>query len=110
MRNRAAVVIVKDEQVCLIKRVVKDSVYYVFPGGGIEEGESPEEAAVREAYEELGLNVKVKECLAKVLFHGIQYYFEAEVLAGTFGTGHGEEYHSTSSERGSYTPCWIKLE
>ncbi len=35
----------------LIKRIRNGSVYYVFPGGGIEEGENPETGAKREAFE-----------------------------------------------------------
>ncbi|MDX8366570.1 NUDIX domain-containing protein [Cytobacillus sp. IB215665] len=34
-----------------MKRVVGDSVYYVFPGGGIESGETHEDGAKREALE-----------------------------------------------------------
>jgi 8-oxo-dGTP diphosphatase len=49
MRNRASVVIVEGAHVLLIKRNNKGRTYYVFPGGGIEVGESPQEAAVREA-------------------------------------------------------------
>lgn len=49
MRNRGSVVIAENGKVILIKRVRNESVYYVFPGGGIEEGETPEQAAKREA-------------------------------------------------------------
>ena len=33
--------------------------YYTFPGGGLEEGETEEEGAIREIKEELGINVKI---------------------------------------------------
>jgi 8-oxo-dGTP diphosphatase len=36
---------------------------YFLPGGGQEPGESPEEAAVREAYEECGLRIRILRCL-----------------------------------------------
>lgn len=54
MRNRGVAIIVQDGKIALIKRVRDDEVYYVFPGGGIEEGETSEEATKREIYEELG--------------------------------------------------------
>jgi len=62
MRNRASVVIVENNKVALIRRVREGLVYYVFPGGGIENGETPEEASKREAFEELGEEVQVNEC------------------------------------------------
>ncbi len=40
-----------------------------FPGGKIEFGEDPETAVIREAWEETGLNVKVKRLLPKIITH-----------------------------------------
>ena len=53
-RNRGAAIIVQEGKIALIKRIREDETYYVFPGGGIEEGETPEEATKREIFEELG--------------------------------------------------------
>ncbi|HEX4964695.1 MAG TPA: NUDIX domain-containing protein [Thermoanaerobaculia bacterium] len=36
---------------------------FFLPGGGQEEGESPEEAAVREVHEECGLRIRIVQCL-----------------------------------------------
>ncbi|EJQ49494.1 hypothetical protein IEQ_02949 [Bacillus cereus BAG6X1-2] len=49
-RNRGAAIIVQEGKIALIKRVREDEMYFVFPGGGIEEGETPEEATRREVY------------------------------------------------------------
>ena len=92
MRNRGSVVIVENDKVGLILRIRDGIVYYVFPGGGIEKGETPEEASKREAFEELGVEVKVNECLAKIEDNGTQYFFLSEIIKGTFETGQGEEY------------------
>lgn len=107
MRDRGAVVIIQNNRVALIKRVRTDSIYYVFPGGGIEPGETPEAAAKREAWEELGVKVKIQECLATVEFNGKQYFFQAIIREGEFGTGCGEEFND--SQRGAYIPLWIEL-
>ena len=56
---RARVVIVEHDRVALIRRVRDGHTYYLFPGGGVEPGETPLEAARREAYEELGVNVEL---------------------------------------------------
>ena len=59
---RAASIIyrqVSDEPEFLIVSASSDSSRYVLPGGKIELGESPEQAAVRESWEEAGARVRV---------------------------------------------------
>jgi len=109
MRNRGSVVIVENNKVALIRRVREGLVYYVFPGGGIENGETPEEAAKREAFEELGVEVQVNECIAEVEFNGTQFYFLSEIIGGEFGTGQGEEYTDNERDRGTYLPVWVEF-
>ena len=46
------------DQVLLIER--RDLPIWVLPGGGVDEGEKPEKAVVREFLEETGLSVKIK--------------------------------------------------
>lgn len=110
MRNRGSVVLIQNNKVGLVKRDREGSVYYVFPGGGVGPGETPETAAKREAFEEVGVEVEIQECLAKVNFKGIQYFFLAEITAGEFGAGHGEEYTDVERNRGTYLPVWIELD
>ncbi len=59
--------------------------HWLFPKGHIEEGESPEEAAVREVAEERGLKVKLGEKVGEVHYYygGKEYkveFFVAHVL------------------------------
>ncbi|PJN65177.1 hypothetical protein BAWEI_17160 [Bacillus mycoides] len=67
-RNRGAAIIIQGGKIALIKRVREGEMYFVFPGGGIEEGETPEEATKREVYEELGVHIQVEHLIAKVEF------------------------------------------
>lgn len=46
------------KQILLTRR--KDMPLWVLPGGGIDEGESPEQAVIREVNEETGLTVSIK--------------------------------------------------
>lgn len=110
MRDRGSAVLIDNKKVGLIKRIREGSIYYVFPGGGIEDGESPEEATKREAFEELGVEIKVNECLAKFEFNGTQYFFLSDIIKGTFGTGKGEEFTNKNRDRGIFLPMWVDIE
>lgn len=110
MRNRSSAVLIKGHSVGLIKRVREGKIYYVFPGGGIEKGETPEKAAEREAFEELGIEVNIKKLIAKINFNGAQYFFLSDIIGGIFGTGEGEEYTDKNRGRGDYLPVWVDIE
>lgn len=110
-RQRAAVVIVDEERVALIRRLRHGHTYHLFPGGGVEPGESLEDAAVREALEELGVEVQLGRLLGTVTYGASQQtYFEAVIMSGAFGTGTGAEMHSPpTSAIGSYEPVWAPV-
>lgn len=108
MRDRGSAVLIKHKKIALIKRVKNNVMYYVFPGGGIKKGETPIEATKREAYEELGIEVEVKECIAEVEFGGRQYFFLVNMTGGVFGSGQGEEF--TSAGTGTYIPVWVEID
>jgi 8-oxo-dGTP diphosphatase len=52
---RAAALIIKEDKILLMHRKKEGREYWVFPGGSVEEGETPEEAVIREIMEELSL-------------------------------------------------------
>ncbi len=115
---RARLIIVRGASVAVIERHRAERHYYVFPGGGIEEGESPEGAAVREAWEELGLRVAVRRLVARVTparpegtvpNERTTYVFLADVAGGAFGSGQGLEMVGARLERGAYTPRWLPV-
>jgi 8-oxo-dGTP pyrophosphatase MutT (NUDIX family) len=108
---RARAIIIRDNCIALIKRQRDGHIYYVIPGGGMEPGETPEQTAIRESLEELGLSIEIDRLLAEVTFYGKkQYYFLARVTGGKFGTGNGPEMLGKyPPERGTYTPMWIPL-
>lgn len=66
----------------------EDLPVWVFPGGGIDLGETPEEAVVREIFEETGLIVAVERRIGHYLPYGVLftdevYLFECRVVSGT---------------------------
>ncbi|MDX1701575.1 MAG: NUDIX domain-containing protein [Melioribacteraceae bacterium] len=109
MRIRSGAIIEIDGKIALIKRVRSNHEYFVFPGGGVEEGESLEAAAIREIKEELGIVIEIEKLLTTISFNNsMQYYFQAKYKTGVFGTGDGEEFKHTDTERGSYTPVLME--
>lgn len=113
MRTRAGIVLIEDNKVALIERHRGGLDYFVFPGGGMDEGETPEQAAVREAMEELGLEVAVVQKVATIHFdQNMQIYFLVERVGGEFGTGTGEEFTSDPNDpmAGIYIPLWIPID
>ena len=115
MRTRAGIVLIQDGNVALIERHRAGLNYFVFPGGGVDDGESPEQAAVREAMEELGVEVAIKQKVAEIQFgqNSRQVYFLVEQTGGDFGTGTGEEYTDAdpdSPKEGMYIPIWMPIE
>jgi 8-oxo-dGTP diphosphatase len=106
---RPATIVIKDENVLLVSSKYQDEEFYLFPGGGMEFGETIEEAAVRETFEETGVKVKIKD-----LFHVNEYiyaddwnkrsvsiFFLAEVV---------EILEPTTDDKGKIKEIrWIKL-
>jgi 8-oxo-dGTP diphosphatase len=115
MRIRAGIVLIQNGRVALIERYRAGLHYYSFPGGGVDEGESPEQTAVREALEELGIQVTIRQKIANVQlgYKSRQFYFLAEQTGGEFGTGTGEEFESSNlddPQKGMYIPIWMPIE
>jgi 8-oxo-dGTP diphosphatase len=110
MSYRAGIILLKSDMVALVERHRAGMHYFTFPGGHIDAGETPRQAAIRETEEELGLKVKLGRMIAKFRWEGDwQYYYLAEVLAGSFGTGNGNELYDPPPDRGTYHPLWLPL-
>lgn len=72
MRPRACAAIIRKGDILMVRRRHDGRTYWTLPGGGIEPGETPEQATVREVREETGLNAKV-----------VRFLFEEIYLGGT---------------------------
>ena len=87
MACAVAVVVTHRQRVLFGKRPTKSTGFeWQLPGGWIEPGESPQQAALREVLEETGLTLEAPEFVAITsnLFsprdHSITLYFEAECV------------------------------
>jgi len=109
-RIRAIGIIIKEGKILLLKRSVKDKgVYYTFPGGGVEEGETPEHAVIREIKEETNLDIEIEELLwdfKDMYHHGL--YFLAKNPRGEMELGEGPEKKKQSADD-NHEPLWVPL-
>lgn len=58
-RNRSQAMVCRDGKLLLVEHILKGRDFFNLPGGGIEEGETPAEAALRELKEETGVEGKI---------------------------------------------------
>ena len=84
-----------DDNVLLIERHRKENDvmlhYYTIPGGGVEEGETYREAAIRETKEETCCDIEIiKDLIIEDYGSGICHWFYGKYLSGTPELG-GEE-------------------
>ncbi len=63
IRYRACGVVIHREQILMVRHVHDGRDYWTLPGGGIESGETPEQAAAREVLEETGVRVTTERFL-----------------------------------------------
>lgn len=63
IRTAARAVIIKDEQLLVLRRTGVQGEFYVLPGGGQVHGESIQETLIREVLEEVSLEVGIEELL-----------------------------------------------
>jgi len=66
MRNRSVVFVIRDKKILMEKLCYGGRTFYSIPGGGIEEGETPEQTAIRELKEECGLDGVIIRKVAEV--------------------------------------------
>lgn len=79
-RPRACAAILKGDKILMVCHQTPSRIYWTFPGGGVEEGETLEQAVVREVKEETGLDVKpIRLLFEKDYGVGISYCYLAEL-------------------------------
>jgi 8-oxo-dGTP pyrophosphatase MutT (NUDIX family) len=105
-RSRAGAVVIRDGRILLIEYREGPNPFFEIPGGGIERGETPETAVLRELNEETGLTGTVGREIARVdrNLHGSHpgHYFLVEAH-GEIGPRAGLDIG------GDADPVWIPV-
>ena len=95
-RISAGALVDREGKLLLVRSVVPGKYdFWVSPGGGVKQGESLEEAAAREIWEEAGLSAKVGKLLYIEEFENpqcrfIKFWFAAEVTSSEINVTHPE--------------------
>lgn len=80
-RLRACAAIVRDGKILMVYHAHDSRKFWTLPGGGVEPGETPEQAAVRETLEECGLAVKIiRPLFERNYSFGREHTFLAEII------------------------------
>lgn len=98
INKRVGAVIYKANKVLLVHRFKNEGEYWVLPGGGVEEGESLDQALQREVREETGLDLIESELLG-VSNDGAHehYFYNCKLSEGEPQIGGPEKEDSSSN-------------
>ncbi|ASP37805.1 DNA mismatch repair protein MutT [Bacterioplanes sanyensis] len=110
MKPRACALILNEsQQILLIHRIKNDREYWVFPGGGIEAGETAEQAVIREVKEETSLIAKsVALVFEQFNADRKESYFSVDIASGKVELGNGPE-KLKQSRSNFYAPQWVDV-
>ena len=110
MRISSRCILIENRNVLLIYRERDGEKYYVFPGGGIEDGETKEACIKRECKEELGIDIEIKKYVYEVKGKDfVQHFFLIRRTAGEIGTGNPEEY-DVNRKGGIQIPMFVSID
>lgn len=113
LKREAARAIIFDAEGKIAFLEVRRDHYHKLPGGGIDDGENPKEAVVREALEEVGASIKLRDIkVGSILEHRshhklqqTSYCFIAD-LCGELGALQREESEIETQQ----FPIWVTLD
>ena len=113
MRRAVRAIVVKDDHLLVMHRNKFGQEYYTLIGGGIDSGESHEQALLREVAEETGVQVARPELVvveeAGAPF-GTQYIYLCQYVSGEpLLHADSEEAKVHALGQNLYTPMWLSL-
>lgn len=114
MRDAVRAIIFKDNNLLVMKRNKFGQEYYTLIGGGVDAGETIEQALVREIREETGVQTgQFRKVYVEDAgdMYGTQHVFWCEYLQGEPVLGPDtEEAKISALGQNTYQPMWLPLE
>lgn len=110
-RNRAVAVVIHEDKLLVMFRKNSEE-YFTFPGGGIEENETEEQATHRELYEETSIKIDIDRLIYKLDYDNgdTHYYFLSRYLSGEPRVQAGtNEYNDNQLGNDTYKPMWLPV-
>ncbi|MFO0781674.1 MAG: NUDIX domain-containing protein [Candidatus Saccharimonadales bacterium] len=109
-RDTGRGIVLHKNKILLIERWRDGLHYFSIPGGGIEEGETPEEAATREIHEETSIKVKTERLVLVMQDGAIQHHiYLCEYLDGEPQLHPDAPEAIANDPNNRFEPCWVPL-
>lgn len=112
-RQSVRAIVVHDGKLLLMKRNKYGQEFYALVGGGIDKGDTPEEALIREVQEVTQLDVANPRLVMKQSggAYGEQFIFTAEYVRGEPAlSADSEEAQAHAQGENLYEPVWLPVE
>lgn len=112
-RNRSAGIVIKDNKMLVMHRINKGDEYWVLPGGGQEEGETPDQTAVREIDEETTIKVRIGRLVYHITWDTGEenFFYLCDYISGEPQLRYdSEEIQQMKSGEQVYEPMWIEID
>lgn len=97
IRDAVRTFLIKDNQVVCTKYKIENIGYIDIPGGKIEVGETPQQAAIREFKEETGIDISELEKVGKIIIEYPDRIYNIEVFLAAKYSGFPQEFDENES-------------
>lgn len=113
MKKSARAIIIHQQNILLMERNKFGEIYYTLPGGGIEDGETADQAVVREVWEETSIKVANPRLVyieEPEKIYGTQYVFTLDYKDGDVRL-RDDSIEAELNKQGDnlYKPLWVPV-